>query len=234
MQPLNNSDTVYRPLVIFGSGGAARDVEHVAMCMRSWLMLGLGGKDKEQHLIDMSYDYDVCCAVIGIGEPKIIERVYERAKFLSHLEWVNLYHPRADIDGLRQWMNGNVIASGAVFAPNTKIGSFNNINLNATIGHDTVIGDFCVILPGANISGNCVIEDGVLIGSNAVILPGLTIGKGATVGAGAVVTKDVPAGMTVVGNPAKQHGLHIGKVEERVFDPLGAGCESVPEYWSAE
>lgn len=41
------------------------------------------------------------------------------------------------------------------------------------------------------------------IGSNATILCGVTIGTGATVGAGAVVTKDVPAGTTVAGNPAK-------------------------------
>jgi len=46
------------------------------------------------------------------------------------------------------------------------------------------------------------IEDGVSIGGGAVILPGIRIGAGATVGAGAVVTKDVPTGVTVVGNPA--------------------------------
>ena len=40
------------------------------------------------------------------------------------------------------------------------------------------------------------------IGSGATILCGVTIGEGAVVGAGAVVTKDVPAGITVVGNPA--------------------------------
>lgn len=40
------------------------------------------------------------------------------------------------------------------------------------------------------------------IGSGATILCGVTIGEGALVGAGAVVTKDVPAGATVVGNPA--------------------------------
>jgi bifunctional N-acetylglucosamine-1-phosphate-uridyltransferase/glucosamine-1-phosphate-acetyltransferase GlmU-like protein len=38
----------------------------------------------------------------------------------------------------------------------------------------------------------------------APILPGITIGKHAVVGAGSVVTKDVPAGSTVVGNPARE------------------------------
>src|SRR5689334_11116671 len=44
---------------------------------------------------------------------------------------------------------------------------------------------------------------GASIGAGAVILPGLTIGERAMIGAGAVVTKDVPAGATVIGNPAK-------------------------------
>ena len=46
------------------------------------------------------------------------------------------------------------------------------------------------------------LEDGASIGANATILPGVTLGAGCMVGAGAVVTKDVPAGVTVVGNPA--------------------------------
>jgi UDP-2-acetamido-3-amino-2,3-dideoxy-glucuronate N-acetyltransferase len=48
-----------------------------------------------------------------------------------------------------------------------------------------------------------VIDDGASIGSGATILCGVRVGAGAQVGAGAVVTKDVPAGATVVGNPAK-------------------------------
>jgi len=40
------------------------------------------------------------------------------------------------------------------------------------------------------------------IGARAIILKGVTLGDGAVVGAGAVVTRDVPAGVTVVGNPA--------------------------------
>ena len=43
----------------------------------------------------------------------------------------------------------------------------------------------------------------VWIGGGAIILPGVTIGDGAIIGAGAIVTRNVPAGMTVVGNPAR-------------------------------
>ncbi len=48
-----------------------------------------------------------------------------------------------------------------------------------------------------------VVERGATIGSGATILGGVRVGAGAMVGAGAVVTRDVPAGSTVVGNPAR-------------------------------
>jgi maltose O-acetyltransferase len=43
----------------------------------------------------------------------------------------------------------------------------------------------------------------VWIGGGALILPGVTVGDDAVVGAGAVVTRNVAAGATVVGNPAR-------------------------------
>ncbi|MCW8086168.1 sugar O-acetyltransferase [Sabulicella glaciei] len=46
----------------------------------------------------------------------------------------------------------------------------------------------------------------VWIGAGAIILPGVTIGDGALVGAGSVVTRDVPAGATAFGNPARIRG----------------------------
>jgi len=44
----------------------------------------------------------------------------------------------------------------------------------------------------------------VWIGGGAIILPGVTIGDDAIVGAGSIVTRDVAAGVTVVGDPARE------------------------------
>jgi acetyltransferase-like isoleucine patch superfamily enzyme len=49
-----------------------------------------------------------------------------------------------------------------------------------------------------------VVERRASIGSGAVLLGGLRIGEGAIIGAGAVVTRDVPAGVTVAGSPARE------------------------------
>ncbi|OWV79849.1 maltose acetyltransferase [Rhizobium sp. R635] len=56
---------------------------------------------------------------------------------------------------------------------------------------------------GIEIARPVEIGSDVWIGGGAIILGGVAIGDGAIVGAGAVVTKDVPAGATVVGNPAR-------------------------------
>lgn len=79
------------------------------------------------------------------------------------------------------------------------------------VGNDVFIGPNVTFTndkypKSRNTTYNCLqiwIEDGASIGGGAVVLPGIRIGAGATVGAGAVLTKNVPSGVTVVGNPAK-------------------------------
>lgn len=52
--------------------------------------------------------------------------------------------------------------------------------------------------------GKIVVEEGAFIGNHAVIMPNVRIGKGAVVGACALVSKDVPDGVVVAGNPARE------------------------------
>lgn len=101
------------------------------------------------------------------------------------------------------------IGSGACLSPfvtltsNIRIGRCFHANLYSYVEHDCVLGDFVTFAPGAKVNGAVTIGDHAYIGAGAVIRQGLRIGAGAVVGMGAVVTRDVPPGVTVVGNPAR-------------------------------
>ena len=56
---------------------------------------------------------------------------------------------------------------------------------------------------GLEFGRSVTIGRNVWIGGGAIILPGIVVGDDALIGAGSVVTRDVPAGVTVRGNPAR-------------------------------
>lgn len=103
---------------------------------------------------------------------------------------------------------GAILCHFTQLTSNIKIGKQFHANIYSYVAHDCVIGDYVTFAPGVRCNGNIHIEDHAYIGTGAIIKQGtpskpLIIGKGAVVGMGAVVTKDVPPGVTVIGNPAR-------------------------------
>lgn len=112
-------------------------------------------------------------------------------------------------------LDENHIGEGAILCgfshvtSNARIGRHFHANIYSYVAHDCVVGDFVTLAPGAKINGNVVLEDYAYIGTGAIVKQGspgkpTVVGKGAVVGMGAVVTKSVPAGVVMVGNPARE------------------------------
>lgn len=79
----------------------------------------------------------------------------------------------------------------------------------------TSMGENCSIIAGVTFGMRNELEfpvvgDEVFVGAGARILGGITIGDGAKIGANSVVMKDVPAGATMVGAPARAIGSDPG------------------------
>lgn len=83
--------------------------------------------------------------------------------------------------------------------------------MGVVIGETAVVGDDCLIFHGSTLGGkggatgkrHPTIGARVMVGAGAKLLGPITVGDGAKIGANAVVVKDVPAGATAAGAPAR-------------------------------
>lgn len=86
----------------------------------------------------------------------------------------------------------------------TRIGSGTVVGGLCNVGHNSSIGENCLLVTQCVIGGSSVIGDNAFIGINALVKNKVHIGNNATVAMGAVVVKNVSENATVLGNPAEK------------------------------
>lgn len=153
--------------------------------------------------IDAERRYLTC----AIADSKVRSSLKNRIQGSEILDWTVVAENCVVMDQVIIGL-GSILSPFVTITSNITIGSSFHANLYSYVGHDCVIGDFVTFAPGVKCNGNVVIENHAYVGTGAIIKPGrtgkpLTIGKAAVIGMGSVVTKDVPPGVTVVGNPAE-------------------------------
>lgn len=144
---------------------------------------------------------------IAIANSRVREKIASQLKQDQVQPWAIQATNCVVMDNVES-AEGILLSPFVTLTSNIRIGKYFHANIYSYVAHDCVIGDFVTFAPSVRCNGNIVIEDHAYIGTGAIIKQGtpdepLVIGRGAIVGMGAVVTKSVPAGVTVVGNPAR-------------------------------
>jgi len=99
----------------------------------------------------------------------------------------------------------------------TVIGNHNLIMAYAHIGHDSVIADNCILVNNVALAGHVHIADYVVLSGFTLVHQRCKIGAHAFSGMGCAIGKDVPAFVTVTGNPAQARSINIEGLSRRGF-----------------
>jgi sugar O-acyltransferase (sialic acid O-acetyltransferase NeuD family) len=213
-----------RRLAIVGAGGHGREVldvveainresaafelvgfvadraDHEVLARRGAAHLGSVDDLASRRIPGVDGDVDL---VLAVGDPTTREVLARRLGVLDPTWVVALVHPLASIGSDVTLGAGTVVAAGARVTTNVRVGLHVQVNVNAVISHDCIVADHATLSPGVLVNGAATIGTGALIGTGGVVTPGRTVGDWAVIGAGAVVVRDVPAGVTAVGVPAR-------------------------------
>jgi UDP-N-acetylglucosamine acyltransferase len=101
----------------------------------------------------------------------------------------------------------------------TRVGSGCLIMAYTHIGHDSVVGDGCILANGATLAGHVIVEDYATVGALNQVHQFCRIGKYAYTGGGTTITQDVlPYSLTSAKRETRAYGLNKVGLERRGFD----------------
>lgn len=204
-------------LYIVGAGGFGRELycwlKDLPAWGREWEFVGFLD-DNLSALDGFDYDAKVVARVsdftpkpnqlfaCGIGNVAVKRRVCATL-FERGAHFITVLHPTAVVGANVVLGAGAVVCPGVTLSCDIEVGDMVMINLHSTVGHDASIGSWSTLSAHCDLTGGVRVGEGVFLGSGARVLPGKTVGDRAVVGAGSVVIRDVRAGDSVFGNPAR-------------------------------
>ena len=143
--------------------------------------------------------------LLTMGDGRIRAELQQRI-LAAGGEVPTLIHPSAVISHFAK-----IHPQGVYISPFTYVQADSEIETGSVllshvnISHNTHIGQYCFVAGGSHIGAYTDMKDYVFVGQGVLSISDKvkTIGEGAYIGAGSLLTHDVPAGVKVMGRPAK-------------------------------
>jgi UDP-N-acetylglucosamine acyltransferase len=99
----------------------------------------------------------------------------------------------------------------------TTVGDHNLIMAYAHIGHDSVVGNHCILVNNVALAGHVHIGDWAILSGYTLVHQFCHIGAHSFAAMGSAIGKDVPAYVTVSGNPAEARSMNFEGLRRRGF-----------------
>jgi sugar O-acyltransferase (sialic acid O-acetyltransferase NeuD family) len=157
----------------------------------------------EQDIVELRDRHQIDACIIGVGDNAVRRRIAQSMEALGFDQFANAIHPNATLSNWLIMGSGIVVCAGVCVNSGAKIGCHALLNTNATIDHDSCLGDFSSVAPGAVLGGGCQLGDCSAVGIGAILKHGVSVGENTVVGAGALVLKSVESNAVAYGFPSK-------------------------------
>lgn len=142
---------------------------------------------------------------VTAGDP-VLRQSFADEMAVSGRQPASLVHADTTIGPWVSLGAGCYVAPGVRITGNVTVGDHCQIHTGSVLSHDDELGDFVTVSPGVTLCGGVSVGSRSTVFAGATVMPGVNIGPDATVGAGALVNRDVGAGVTVAGVPARPLG----------------------------